>query len=79
LLAGLGGTPGQDWLGLGHWFLKDVLLFRGKFVLLAAFLQLQTIGQKIECSANLAMYPMPCVVVRRIPEISIYRKRLFHA
>jgi hypothetical protein len=42
-LAGLRRTPGQYRLGLGRRFLKNVLLLWGKFVLLAALLELQAI------------------------------------
>jgi hypothetical protein len=77
-LAGLRRTPGQYWLGLGHRFLENVLFFWRKFVLLAALLQLQTIGQEIERSSDFTMNSMPSIIVSRVSKISIYREWLLH-
>jgi hypothetical protein len=58
--------------------LENVLLFRRKLVLLAAFLQLKTVGQKIESSSNLPVDTIPRIVISRIAEIPVYRERLLY-
>ena len=59
--------------------MKDRLLFRREFVLLAALLQLAAVREQFKRTSKLTVYARPGIIVGRIAEIPVGGKRLFDA